>query len=275
VSTTSPPASRIADSLAATREKGRTAILPFVTAGYPTMETSEAIIHTLVDAGADGLEIGIPFSDPIADGPTVQRTSQVSLANGTTVQDCINLVVRLRADGVGVPLMLMGYFNPVVKYGVERYVVACAQAGVDGFIIPDLPIEESDRILDLCREHGRDLIFMVAPTSTQRRMELVAKLGSGFVYCVSVTGVTGARDTVDTGLSAYLGRLRTYTELPLVVGFGISTPEHVTEIGKHADGVIVASAMLNYLDTLPEAEQPPGAGAFVRYLRGEGSLPSS
>jgi tryptophan synthase alpha chain len=275
VSATSPAASRIADSLAASKEQGRTALLPFVTAGYPTMETSEAIVHALVDAGADGLEIGIPFSDPIADGPTVQRTSQVSLANGTTVQDCIDLVARLRADGVGVPVMLMGYFNPVVKFGVERYVVACARAGVDGFIIPDLPIEESDRILDACHRHGRDLIFMVAPTSTQRRMELVDELGSGFVYCVSVTGVTGARDTVDSGLAGYLGRLRGYTELPLVVGFGISTPEHVAEIGKHADGVIVASAMLNYLDTLPETEQPRGAAAFVRYLRGEDGLPAT
>ena len=130
-------------------------------------------------------------------------------------------------------------------------------------------------MLDLCRQHGRDLIFMVAPTSTERRLELVGERGSGFVYCVSVKGVTGARAQVDTGLGAYLDRLREYIDLPLVVGFGISTPEHVREVGAHADGAIVASAMIDYLDTLPEAEQPQGAAAFVRYLKGEADLPTS
>ena len=272
---TTPVPSRITDRLGAIREEGRTALLPFMTAGYPTMETCEAIIHAIVEAGADGLEIGIPFSDPIADGPTVQRASQVALANGTRLADCIDLVARLRADGVDVPIMLMGYFNPVVKYGIERYVADCAQAGVDGFIIPDLPVEESDRILDLCRQHGRDLIFMVAPTSTERRMQLVGERGSGSVYCVSVTGVTGARASVDAGLATYLEKLRGYTDLPLVVGFGISTPEHVRQVGEHADGVIVASAMLNYLATLAEEEMPRGATAFVRYILGHGDLPTA
>ena len=275
MNTTTPAPSRLAETLGAIRKEGRPALMPFMTAGYPTMETCEAIIHQIVDAGADGLEIGIPFSDPIADGPTVQRTSQVALANGTTLQDCIDLVGRLRNDGVDIPIMLMGYFNPVVKYGLERYVEACAHAGVDGFIVPDLPIEESERMLTHCREHGRDLIFMVAPTSTEQRMRLVGERGSGFVYCVSVTGVTGARDSVDTGLSAYLQKLRGYIDLPLIVGFGISTPEHVREVGQHADGTIVASAMLNYLDTLPESEQPKGAGDFVRYLLGKAERPAT
>jgi tryptophan synthase alpha chain len=273
VTTSSPPVSRIADALTACKKEGRAAHLPYVTAGYPTMETSEATIHALVDAGADGLEIGIPFSDPIADGTTVQRTSQVSLANGTRLADCIALVARLRADGVTVPLMLMGYFNPVVKYGIERYVADCAEAGVDGFIIPDLPIEESARILEPCRQHGRDLIFMVAPTSTERRMQLVGERGSGFVYCVSLTGVTGARDKVAAGLGPYLDRVRQHTDLPLIVGFGISTPEHVTEVAAHSDGMIVASAMINYLDTLPHSDQPQGAADFFRYIRGEADLP--
>ncbi len=275
MSTTTPAPSRIGDALDAIRKEGRPALLPFVTAGYPTMETSEATIHAMVEAGADGFEIGIPFSDPIADGTTVQRTSQVSLANGTTLDDCIALVQRLRASGVTVPLMLMGYFNPVVKYGIERYVTDCAEAGVDGFIIPDLPIEESDRIQSICRQHGRDLIFMVAPTSTERRLELVGERGSGFVYCVSVRGVTGARESVAEGLGEYLDRIRQHVDIPLLVGFGISTPEHVREVGRHADGVIVASAMINYLDTLPEADQPRGAASFVHYLRGEAELPAA
>jgi len=275
VSAKSPAASRIVDQLSACRREGCTALLPFVTAGYPTMETCEATIRAMVEAGADGFEIGIPFSDPIADGATVQHTSHVALTNGTRLSDCIALVARLRADGITVPMMLMGYFNPVVKYGVERYVADCAEAGVDGFIVPDLPIEESDRLLSICREHGRDLIFMVAPTSTEHRMTLVGERGSGFVYCVSLTGVTGARENVEAGLGAYLDRIRKHTDLPLIVGFGISTPEHVNEIARHADGVIVASAMINYLNTLPESDQPRGAADFVHYLRGEADLPSA
>jgi tryptophan synthase alpha chain len=275
VSTTTPAPSRIAETLGAIRREGRTALLPFVTAGYPTMATCEATVHAMAEAGADGFEIGIPFSDPIADGPTVQRTSQVALANGTSLRDAIDLVARLREGGIAVPLMLMGYFNPVVKYGIERYVADCAAAGVDGFIIPDLPIEESDRILDLCRQHGRDLVFMVAPTSSERRLELVGERGSGFVYCVSVKGVTGARASVAEGLGDYLDNLRRYIDLPLIVGFGISTPEHVRAVAEHADGSIVASAMIDYLDTLPEAEQPAGAAAFVRYIRGEADLPAT
>lgn len=273
MTTTTPAPSRIAGSLDAIRKEGRTALLPFVTAGYPTMETCEASIRAMAEAGADGFEIGIPFSDPIADGPSVQYTSQVALANGTTLKDCIALVARLRADGIDLPCMLMGYFNPVIKYGIERYVDDCARAGVDGFIIPDLPIEESDRVLSLCREHGRDLIFMVAPTSTERRLELVGERGSGFVYCVSVRGVTGARGAMAEGLGDYLDNLRRYIDLPLIVGFGISTPEHVREVAEHADGSIVASAMIDYLGKLPETEQPAAAGAFVRYLRGESDLP--
>ncbi len=273
--TTTPAPSRIADALGAIREAGRPALFPFVTAGYPTMATCEAMIRAMVDAGADGFEIGIPFSDPIADGPTVQHTSQVALANGTSLKDCIALVSRLRADGIAVPITLMGYFNPVIKYGIEQYVADCAAAGVDGFIVPDLPIEESDRMLALCREHGRDLVFLVAPTSTERRLELVGERGSGFVYCVSVKGVTGARKSFGDGLGDYLDNLRRHIDLPLLVGFGISTPEHVRVIGEHADGAIVASAMIDYLNTLPEADMPAGAARFVRYLNGEVALPTS
>lgn len=275
MTTTAPAPSRIANVLGSIRESGRTALFPFVTAGYPTMDTCEAMIRAMIDAGADGFEIGIPFSDPIADGPTVQHTSQVALANGTSLKDCIALVARLRADGIEVPFMLMGYFNPVIKYGIERYVADCAAAGVDGFIIPDLPIEESDRMLSLCREHGRDLIFLVAPTSTERRLKLVGERGSGFVYCVSVKGVTGARSSFGEGLGDYLDNLRRYIDLPLLVGFGISTPEHVREVGEHADGSIVASSMIDYLNTLPEQDMPAGAAAFVRYLNGEADLPAT
>lgn len=266
--------SRIADSFARSRAEGRTALMPFVTAGYPTMENTARTIHALVDAGADLIEIGTPFSDPIADGPTVQRTSQVALQNGTRLKDCIDLVKRVRDEGVGIPLMLMGYFNPVVKYGVERYIADCADAGVDGLIVPDLPIEESGRVRQLARDRGIDLIYMAAPTTTDSRLRQIGELGSGFVYCVSVTGVTGARESLSASLGDYMARVRSHTDLPLAVGFGISTPEHVTEVGKVADGTIVASAMINYTDAFPLEEQPAASARFLRYLQGAEALVS-
>lgn len=264
--------SRIAGTFARCKAENRTALMPFVTAGYPTMEITEKIIHAIVAAGADLIEIGTPFSDPLADGTTVQRTSQVSLDNGTKLRDCIALAKSVREAGIEVPLMLMGYFNPVVKYGLDRYVADCANAGVDGFIIPDLPIEESGRMRDAARAKGIDLIYMTAPTTTEERLRQVGEMGSGFVYCVSVTGVTGARESMSASLGDYMARVRSHTEMPLAVGFGISTPEHVAEVGKVADGAIVASAMINYTDKFPLEEQPAEAARFVHYLKGEGDL---
>jgi tryptophan synthase alpha chain len=246
--------------------------MPYVTAGYPTMEMTEQTIYAIVEAGADLIEIGTPFSDPIADGTTVQRTSQKSLDNGTRLKDCIALAKRVRDNGVEVPLMLMGYFNPVIRYGLERYVTDCADAGVDGFIIPDLPIEESGRVREAAREKGIGLIYMAAPTTTDERLRQIGEMGSGFVYCVSVTGVTGAREALSATLGDYLDRVRSHTDLPLAVGFGISTPEHVQDVGKVADGAIVASAMINYTDQFPLEEQPAEAARFVRYLQGEDVL---
>lgn len=272
MSTNTTTESRIAGTFARCKAENRTALMPFVTAGYPTMEITEQIIHAIVEAGADLIEIGTPFSDPLADGTTVQRTSQVSLDNGTKLKDCIALVKRVREAGIEVPLMLMGYFNPVVKYGIDHYVADCADAGVDGFIIPDLPIEESGRVRDAARAKGIDLIYMTAPTTTEERLRQVGEMGSGFVYCVSVTGVTGARESLSASLGDYMARVRSHTDLPLAVGFGISTPEHVREVGKVADGAIVASAMINYTDKFPLEEQPAEAARFVRYLKGEGNV---
>jgi tryptophan synthase alpha chain len=165
-------------------------------------------------------------------------------------------------------MIMMGYFNPFLRYGLERCVEACAEAGVDGFIVPDLPAEESAEFAGHCRRHGRDLIFLVAPTSTDARLRQVAEQASGFVYCVSLTGVTGARDHLSEDLPAYIGRVRATTSLPLAIGFGISTAAHVRQVGEVADGAIVASALINHLDRYPLAEQPAQAEAFVRGLRG-------
>lgn len=264
--------SRIAGTFARLKSEGKTALMPYHTAGYPTLDLSKQIIKALVHAGADMVEIGVAFSDPIADGASVQATSQIALDNGTRLPDCIQLVRDLRADGITVPLLLMGYYNPILKYGIERYVADSAEAGVDGFIVPDLPSEEAEALHRECTRHGRDLIFMVAPTSTDQRLSIAAERGSGFLYCVSVKGVTGAREKMSDTLGEYIARIRSHTDLPLGIGFGISKPEHVKQVGEIADGAIVGAALINAMNTVPDDEKPAAAARFVRYLRGEISL---
>jgi tryptophan synthase alpha chain len=242
--------------------------MPFHTCGFPTLPLSKEIIRALVDAGADLVEIGVPFSDPLADGVAVQGTGQKALENGTTPADCIQLVRDLRADGVTAPLLLMGYYNPILKYGIERWVTDCATAGVDGFIVPDLPAEESEDLRKACQQHGLDLIFMVAPTSTDARLQTAGEKSSGFIYCVSVTGVTGARANLAANLADYIQRIRAHTELPLAIGFGISKPEHVQSVGEIADGAIVGAALINALNEVEDEAKPARAAEFIAYLRG-------
>lgn len=267
-SVASPAAtSRIGEVFAHAKAEGRIVLLPFVTIGYPTLAQSREWVKALVEAGADGLELGVPFSDPLADGVTVQRTSQIALDQGVTLTDAIEFVRQLRTeDGIEVPLVLMGYTNPFYQYGLERLATDAKAVGIDGFIVPDLPVEEADEWTDALHPAGRDLIFMVAPTSTERRLQDVAEVASGFIYCVSLIGVTGAREALADDLATYIGRVRAKTDLPLVIGFGISTPQHVAEVAGIADGAIVASALINYLDTLPESEQAAGAISFTREL---------
>jgi len=264
---------RINDAFARTRAEGRTAVIPFVTAGYPTLERSEALALALVRGGADLIEIGVPFSDPLADGTTVQRTSQVALENGVTLGDALEMTRRLRdVHGVTIPILLMGYVNPMLRYGIDRLAADSEAVGVDGYIVPDLPAEESDEILEPLRRHGVDLVFFLAPTSTQARIESVAKRATGFIYCVSTTGVTGARSNLPD-FQNYIGKIRGLTDTPIAIGFGVSTPEHVQRIGEVADGAIIASALINYLDTLSEAEEVSAAERYMRGLRGEGTFP--
>jgi tryptophan synthase alpha chain len=266
-------APRIIEAFARARAAGRTAIIPYVTAGYPTLERSEQWALALVRGGADLLEIGVPFSDPLADGVTVQRTSQVALEQGTTMGDALAMARRLRErHGVTIPILLMGYVNPMLQYGVERLAADSAAAGIDGYIVPDLPAEESDELLLPLRQHGLDLILMLAPTSTNERIEEVARRATGFIYCVSTTGVTGARASLPD-LERYVNRVRARTATPIAVGFGVSTPEHVHQIGQVADGAVVASAMINFLDTVPESDQPAAAEQYLRGLRGEAPFP--
>lgn len=223
------------------------AVMPYFTLGYPDTDTSVDAIEAIA-AQSDLLELGVPFSDPIADGPTVQRTTQLSLEAGTTVKKCLQMVRDLRDRGMQTPVMLMGYMNPIMAYGLENYVADAKAAGADGFIVPDLPPEEADEIEQAANHHGLAYIHFLAPTSSERRIQGVAKRAKGFIYMVSLTGVTGARSTVSEGLETLVASVREQAEVPVAVGFGISNSEQAGQVGTFADGVIVGSAVLNSFD---------------------------
>lgn len=240
------------------------ALMPYFTLGYPDRDTSIAVVEAIAPY-ADLLELGVPFSDPLADGPTVQRSTQVALENGTTTAGCLEMLRHLRRRGVDTPAMLMGYFNPILAYGMARYVQDAAAAGADGFIVPDLPPEEAEEFEQLAAAAGLCLIHFLAPTSSPERIARVAARAQGFIYLVSLTGVTGARQNLQTGLADFVGRVRAHTAVPLAVGFGIGTPPQAQQVGQMADGVIVGSALINAVDAA--ADKPAAAAAFVQSLR--------
>lgn len=242
---------------------GHTALIAYLTAGYPDAETTRKAVPLLAEKGCDIIEIGIPFSDPLADGVTIQNASYQALQNGITPAACLKLVADVRKE-TDVPLVFMSYYNPIFHYGVERFCEDSAKAGVDGFIIPDLPPEEGEELETFAGSHGIDLIYLLSPTSNDERIELASRHSSGFIYLVSVTGVTGARSFLPSDLKAFIDRVRKHTDKPLCVGFGISTPEQAAQVGSMADGVIVGSRIIQYLEsdrTLSEA------GNFVAGLR--------
>jgi len=260
-------ANRIDETLGRLRADGTTAVVPFVTIGFPDVETSESMVEELIASGADMIELGIPFSDPLADGPTIQMTSFRALENGVNVSGSLDFLSRLRTRGVGVPLIFMGYYNPFLQFGVDRLAAAAAEAGLDGIIVPDLPAEEAGSFGETCVRHGIYLIPLLAPTSTDQRIEQACSQANGFIYCVSLTGVTGARQSVSGGVGELVGRIRRYTNLPILVGFGVSNRDHVKEIGRYADGAVVASAMLDAIDKAPEGREVETAAAFLRGLK--------
>lgn len=257
---------RIADRFTKLRERGETALVTFVTAGDPDLATTEEVVLELERAGADLIELGVPFSDPMADGPTIQLSSERALASGTTLPGILDLVrrVRLRSQ---VPIVLMGYFNPIFAYGAERFAADAAAAGVDGLLVVDLPPEEAAELKGASDARGLDLIFLLTPTSDRSRIEAVSGLGSGFIYYVSVTGVTGARSAVADTLAARVSEVRGALRLPLVVGFGISDPAQAGQVAGMADGVVVGSALVKYFEKYQGAELLKELGGFVRALK--------
>jgi tryptophan synthase alpha chain len=226
------------------KQEGRAAFMPYHAMGYPDRAKGMEVVRTLADVGADLFEIGIPFSDPLADGPTIQEATYTALTQGTTVADCLAQVRELREAGVTQPFCTMTYYNPILAYGEERYVQDALAAGVDGIIVPDLPPGESDKLEEVCREVGIATIFFLAPTSTDARIREVARCATGFIYLVSVTGITGARRDLPPDLVDFVSRVRRVTNLPLAIGFGISTGEQAAQIAQIADGVIVGSALI-------------------------------
>ena len=259
--------SRIAAKFAELKKRGEAALIPFVTAGDPDLKTTLKILHSLDASGADCIELGVPFSDPTADGPTIQRSSERSLKNGISLPAILRMVREFRRTSE-VPIILFGYFNPFFKYGLERLCKQAGAAGVDGILCVDLPPEESAELKQWTDAEGLDLIFLLSPTSGPERIKLVARKGRGFIYYVSVTGVTGARQLLDGNLRAQVERIRQASALPIGVGFGISSARQAARVAKFADAAVVGSALIQALEKAKgNAEKTKRAGAFVAQMK--------
>lgn len=254
----------ISQAFAQAKTEQKAALMPYFTLGYPDIDSSLAIIEAIAPY-SQLLELGVPFSDPLADGPTVQHSTQKALENGVTTAVCLQMLRQLRQRGVHIPVLLMGYYNPILAYGMEKYVADAAAAGADGFIVPDLPPEEAAELDQLATAVGLCLVPFLAPTSNPKRIAQIAAQANGFIYLVSVTGVTGARQQLDTDLAGFVARVRQQTAVPLAIGFGISTPEQAQKVGHIADGVIVGSALINAVNGA--SDKPAAAAAFVQSLQ--------
>jgi tryptophan synthase alpha chain len=240
-------------------EKGELGLVAYITAGDPSLDETEKIVLGAAEAGADVIELGVPFSDPLADGPTIQRASERALRSGTMLAGVIDLVRRIRL-WTNVPLLLFSYFNPILQMGLERFAGAAATAGADGVLATDLTVEEADEYRAVMRSNGLDTIFLVAPTSTDARIEKIARASSGFLYLISRAGVTGAREALPPELPGLARRIRKFTALPIAVGFGISLPTHVTVLGGIADAAVVGSALVAEIE---KASSPAVAAEAV------------
>ena len=244
-------------------QASHTALIPYITVGYPTVETTLKVVPLFASTGCDIIELGIPFSDPLADGATIQRASYEALRQGVTPSVCFEVAQKLRRR-VKIPLMFMTYYNPVLKFGLEQFCSKCAKVGIDGLIIPDLPPEEGKELEKSTKRHRLDLVYLLSPASTKERIRLVTSRSSGFIYLVSLTGVTGARDKLPEELESFVASVRERTEKPLCVGFGVSTPEQARRVAKVADGVIVGSRIIQLLD---KDKSLGNACSFIKCLR--------
>ncbi|MFQ5927077.1 MAG: tryptophan synthase subunit alpha [Terriglobia bacterium] len=253
------------------RQRRELALVAYVTAGDPTLAFTEELVVRLAEAGADVVELGVPFSDPIADGPVIQRASDRALRSGTTLADVLALAARLRRQ-TQVPLVLFSYYNPVLQLGIERFAAETARAGLDGLLLTDLTPEEAGDYLAVVRRYGLDTVFLAAPTSSPARLKRIAQISRGFIYVISRRGVTGVRNDVPAELAGMVGRLRRYTKLPLAVGFGIAQPEQVRALARLADGVVVGSALVECCERHGHTAQAlAAAGELLHALKRAGS----
>lgn len=251
---------RIDQAFKELKRKNKKALIPYIMAGDPDLDSTKDLVAELESTGADIIELGVPFSDPLADGPTIQRASERSLQHGTTLRKVLALVKEIRKHSQ-IPLILMTYYNPVFKFGIQRFVKEAVSAGVDGTIIPDLIPDEADDFISTAKQHGLDTIFLLAPTSTQERIRKVSKASNGFIYYVSITGITGSKLAMGTAMKNTLNSIKTLSKKPVAVGFGISNPEEASAAARLADGIIIGSAIVKLI------AEGKGINKFVRSIR--------
>jgi tryptophan synthase alpha chain len=258
---------RIEKMFTGLKKKQEKAFIAYITAGDPDYETTEALLRCLVDSGTDMIELGVPFSDPMADGPTIQAASERALPHPFSLDRILSLVKNLRTRS-DIPVILFGYYNPFFHYGLKNLCRDAREAGVDGLLVVDLPPEEAGDLKKEADRNDLDIIFLLAPTSTDERMQRVAKMASGFIYYVSVTGVTGARESLAELLDASVAKIKSYSSLPVGIGFGVSTPEQVKQISQYADGIIVGSAIIKVMEQhTGKPDMLEKVGQFVRSLK--------
>ena len=259
---------RIKQTFETLRQEGRPGLVVFLTAGFPDQRATLELVPELVKAGADLVELGVPFSDPLAEGPTIQESSFRALQEHVTLKDCLAMLEELRGRVADTPLILMGYYNPIYRYGLRQFAGDAESAGVDGIIVVDLPQFEVGPLLAQCSPRGIPIIPLLAPTSTDESIRTACENASGFVYCISVTGVTGAREQVSERGFGLLERVRAHTSLPLAVGFGISKREHVEDVGRKAEAAVVGSALIRVMLESPRGQLVERASKFVAELAG-------
>ena len=252
--------SRITDTFNQLKKENRKAFIPYIMAGDPTLMATKKFVIELESAGADIIELGVPFSDPLADGPTIQRAAERSLQHGTTLRKVIALAKEIRRHSE-IPLILMTYYNPVFKFGIEQFIKKAVRAGIDGVIIPDLIPDEADDFIRIARKYKLDTIFLLAPTSTQERIHKVVRASTGFIYYVSITGITGSKLSMESAMKNTLNSIKTVTKKPVAIGFGISNPEEASSTAKLADGIIVGSAIVKLISKGGDIKR------FVRSIR--------
>ena len=257
---------KITESINKASNEGRTALIPFITIGYPTIYSTIEIVKKLDQNGADVIELGIPFSDPLAEGTTIQKSSQISLENGTNISTCLKIVKKIKSSGVTKPIVCMGYYNPILSMGINRFCEEASLSGVDGIIIADLPGSESGPLLRVANEYGISLIPLLALTSEQKSIELACNFASGFIYCISVLGVTGSRTSINHKVKELVSNVKKFTNTPVAVGFGISKPQHIKEVGEFADAAVFGAALIDHIQSNKNISPEDNAGEFIMNL---------